>query len=306
MEELARYVDSPHWAWYIVFYFFLGGIAGGAYATAGLLELTGHRYHPAVDLAHLLVQPLVIACGILLVIDLGSPQRFWHMLWDLTESRPAFKLGSPMSFGSWILTAIGALSFLSFVDALGARGELRRGPWRHGGPWRGGRRVLHRGPWGMVLAALAVLSGVMFASYTGLLLTATNQPVWSHSNFIAALFLASGLSTGVAALIVLSGWEGGAGTPAAFAPLARADTFLLALEAVLIVVFLASLGAVTLPFLTSVYGVLLLGGVLVAGVLLPLALHARRRGAHPAPLVPLLVLAGGFLLRVVIVLAPQA
>lgn len=301
MEELARYVQSPHWGWYIVFYFFLGGIAGGAYAVAGLLELTGRRDHPAVEIAHLLVQPLVIACGILLVVDLGSPLRFWHMLWDLTDGRPAFDLGSPMSFGSWILTAIGAFSFLSFVDVLGARGHLRRGPWREG------RRVLHRGPLGLVLAALSVVTGLMFASYTGLLLTASNQPVWSHSSFLGALFLASGVSTGLAALITLAAWESGrsriAGT---FAPLSRADTFMLGLEAVLIVVFLVSLGAaVAVPFLASVYGVLLLGGVLLAGVLLPLFLHAWRPALHGSLVVPLLVIAGGFLLRVVVVLAPQ-
>jgi protein NrfD len=301
VAELSRFVNAPHWEWYIVFYFFLGGIAGGAYAMAGLLELTGRRDHPAVELAHLLVHPLVIACGVLLVIDLGSPPRFWHMLWDLTDKQPAFDLTRPMSFGSWILTGIGALSFLSFVDALGARGYVRFGPWRHGG------RVLHRGPLGKVLAILAVLFGVMFAGYTGLLLTATNQPLWSNSTLLGALFLVSGLSTALAALLMLSAWESDRNRiTAVFAPLSRADVFLLGLEALALVVFLMSLGSVALPFLASVYGILFVVGVLCVGVLLPLFLHVRRPALHGSLLIPLLVLAGGFLLRVVIVLAPQA
>jgi protein NrfD len=302
VEELSRFVNPPHWDWYIVFYFFLGGIAGGAYAMAGLLELTGRRDHPAVDLAHLIVQPLIIACGVLLVIDLGSPQRFWHMLWDLTEGKPAFDLGSPMSFGSWILTGIGALSFLSFVDVLGARGELRLGPWR-----QGRRRVFHQGPLGLLLAALAIVFGVMFASYTGLLLIATNQPLWSNTSFLGALFLVSGLSTGIATLLLLSAWESGrARIGAAFGPLSRADIFLLGLEALTILIFLVSLGSVALPFLTSIYGVLFIVGVLLLGVLVPLFLHLTRPALHGRLLLPLLVLAGGFLLRVVIILAPQA
>jgi protein NrfD len=301
MDELARFVVPPRWEWYIVFYFFLGGIAGGAYAIAGLLELTGNRNHPAVELAHLLTQPLIVACGVLLIIDLGSPHRFWHMLWDLTEGRPTWKPGSPMAFGSWILTAIGALSFLSFVDALGARGDLRLGPWRRGG------RVLHHGAPGVVLAALSVLSGLLFASYTGLLLMATNQPVWSHSSLLGALFLVSGVSTGLAVLLVLSAWESGRRrSSTSFAPLARADTLMLGLEAVAIMIFLASLGSVALPFLASPYGVLLVIGVLLLGVIVPLLMHARHLAPEGSLLVPLLVLAGGFLLRVVIVLAPQA
>jgi protein NrfD len=300
MEELSRFVTSPQWEWYIVFYFFIGGIAGGAYAIAGLLELTGNREHPAVQIAHLVVQPLIIACGILLVIDLGSPQRFWHMLWDLTEGRPTWKLGSPMAFGSWILTGIGALSFLSFVDALGTRGDLKVGPWREG------RRVFHRGALGVVLAVLSVVFGLLFASYTGLLLTATNQPVWSHSTFIGALFLVSGVSTGLATLLMLSGYASGRKRVSeSFAPLARADSFMLGLEAVALIVFVVSLGSVALSFLVSSFGILLVVGVLVGGVLIPLAAATLRPALHGTLLIPLLVVAGGFLLRAVIILAPQ-
>jgi formate-dependent nitrite reductase membrane component NrfD len=35
------FVADPHWDWWIVFYFFLDGIAAGAYFTATLLDLFG-------------------------------------------------------------------------------------------------------------------------------------------------------------------------------------------------------------------------------------------------------------------------
>ena len=37
------FTDSPEWGWYIVVYFFLGGIAGGAAFLSGLLDLLGNR-----------------------------------------------------------------------------------------------------------------------------------------------------------------------------------------------------------------------------------------------------------------------
>ena len=39
------FTASPHWAWWIVFYFFVGGIAGSAFLLASLLHLAGR---PAV------------------------------------------------------------------------------------------------------------------------------------------------------------------------------------------------------------------------------------------------------------------
>ena len=37
------FTESPEWGWYIVVYFFLGGIAGGAAFLSGLLDLLGDR-----------------------------------------------------------------------------------------------------------------------------------------------------------------------------------------------------------------------------------------------------------------------
>ncbi len=37
------FTRSPEWGWFIVVYFFLGGIAGGAAFLSGLLDLLGNR-----------------------------------------------------------------------------------------------------------------------------------------------------------------------------------------------------------------------------------------------------------------------
>ena len=35
------FVADPHWGWWIILYFFLGGIAAGAYFMSTLIELVG-------------------------------------------------------------------------------------------------------------------------------------------------------------------------------------------------------------------------------------------------------------------------
>jgi formate-dependent nitrite reductase membrane component NrfD len=79
------------------------------------------------------------------------------------------------------------------------------------------------------------------------------------------------------------------------------------LELVLLVVFVISLGGLAPALLTSVYGLLLIGGTLVVGVLLPLALNWRphRMGSSMTIAAAVLALVGGLILRYAIVMAGQ-
>ena len=75
------FVADPHWGVWIVLYFYLGGIAAGAYFLASLIELVGGR--PSRDLPRVgywIAFPLIVLCGIFLTVDLDRPERFWHML----------------------------------------------------------------------------------------------------------------------------------------------------------------------------------------------------------------------------------
>src|SRR5262249_39646098 len=142
--------------------------------------------------------------------------------------------------------------------------------------WPGGRlEGLFRHGWlGRGLQVVGCLVGFFIAAYTGALLTATNQPVWSDSVWVAPLFLASAASPGVALIILITEWRGVA--PAALQRLERADLWALGLELAIFAAFLASLGGFgLLAVLQSWYGRLLIVGVLVIGLLVPLALHLR-------------------------------
>src|SRR2546425_10686318 len=120
------FTASPQWRWLIVAYFFLGGLAAGSYFLATLMDLFGDRRdRRLVHLGYLVAFPLVGLCGLVLTVDLGRPERFWHMLIQSETLRPMIKTYSPMSLGAWALLCFGGCALLSFVAVLAERGWLR-------------------------------------------------------------------------------------------------------------------------------------------------------------------------------------
>src|SRR5262245_37205189 len=98
------FTAPPHWHWLIVLYFFIGGLAGGCYFLAALIDLFGRREDRALArLGYYVAFPAVLISGLLLTLDLHRPLRFWHMLVQANTWRPMFKAYSPMSLGSWAL-----------------------------------------------------------------------------------------------------------------------------------------------------------------------------------------------------------
>jgi formate-dependent nitrite reductase membrane component NrfD len=113
MTYAERIVASPHWEWWLVFYFFLGGIAAGSYFMAALIELVGtERDRELAKVSYYIAFPLIIICTVLLILDLGRPERFWHMMLQANTLWPMFKYWSPMSVGSWALAIFGGITLL--------------------------------------------------------------------------------------------------------------------------------------------------------------------------------------------------
>jgi formate-dependent nitrite reductase membrane component NrfD len=292
------FTASPHWAWWIILYFFVGGIAGSAFFLASLLHLFGRPAdRPLVRLGYYVALLGAIIGGFLLTVDLTRPLRFWHMLVQNHTGQPMFKPWVPMSVGAWGLLLFGLFSFLA---ALAALSEERQKPrLLQSGPVRFLRR---RGP-SLGIAVLGSIFGLFLAGYTGVLLAVTNRPVWADSTLLGLLFLVSGASTGAAALILLAIWRR-AGHPAALDWLSWFDRRVLLLELLVLIGFLISLGSVARAFL-SWWGMALLLGVIGIGILAPLLLERRHRVHASRELVrsASLVLLGGFLLRVVVLLS---
>jgi protein NrfD len=289
------FVADPEWGWWIILYFFLGGLSAGSYFLATLIEWMGQEEdRPLARLGYRLAFPLIAICGIFLIVDLERPERFWHMMlqsevvdealeagwpmggWGLMLHAPMVKWWSPMSIGAAALGFFGLWSFLSFVASFWQRGILAR--------------ILGQRFFGHLFRLLGSGIGFFVASYTGVLLTATNQPLWSLSEWIAPLFLTSASSTAIAAMLLL----GGGASEAARRRLEKADLWALGLELFLFLIFLASLGGLLPIVLATWDGRVLVAGTLIGGLLIPLGLHLTRGWKR---LAAAFALAGGFLLR---------
>jgi formate-dependent nitrite reductase membrane component NrfD len=165
-------VKEPVWQPEIPWYFWTGGIAGGSSVLHGIARLTGNE--PLAKRALYIALAAETVSPVLLISDLGRPERFLHMF-------RMFKVTSPMSVGSWILGVSGTST--GTAAALELLGILRPVKW--------------------LAEITSFLSGPPLATYTGALIANTSIPVWSEArDELPWLFGASAAATaGAAALI---------------------------------------------------------------------------------------------------------
>jgi formate-dependent nitrite reductase membrane component NrfD len=293
------FTAAPHWQWLIIGYFFVGGLAGGSFFIAALIDVFGGAQDRALArLGYYVAFPAVLLSGVLLIIDLGRPLRFWHMLLESNTWQPMFKWYSPMSVGSWALLLFGAFTFAAFLAALADAHRAR---------WRWASRLRPPGIAGLLVVLVGGALGFFVASYTGVLLAVTNRPIWADTTLLGLNFLVSAASTS-AALIILLAWRSRWRTTPGMHALSRFDSWLLVFELLLLAALVVSLGPAMRAFLNA-WGVVLVVGVVLLGIVVPLILHLRgRRFGRDlgVPLASLLVLFGGFLLRLVVVLASES
>jgi hypothetical protein len=161
-------IKAPVWTWEVPLYFWFGGMAAGASFVALACDLAGDEKSAAV--ARKVALGALGPSPVLLILDLGRPERFYNML-------RIFKPRSPMSMGAWALTVFGNLAAAAVgADLLGRRREARA-----------------------LGAANAVVGGYL-GSYTGVLLASTAVPVWARSRlFLGPIFVSTAAATGAAA-----------------------------------------------------------------------------------------------------------
>jgi formate-dependent nitrite reductase membrane component NrfD len=264
----------------IVWYFFLGGIAGGAYFTAAIADLFGEPGDKKVArIGYFIALPLVAVCGLLLIADLGVPSRFLNML-------RMFKFWDPMSIGAWAVGVFGLFTFVSAVLSLSSSAQADRA-----------RRMV---------SLVGMFFGFFLASYTGVLLSSSALPFWSEARLMGALFLASGASTGMAAISLILFLTGGSAA-AGWGKVKRADRYSMILELALLGVFLGLLGSAARPIVAGHLAPLFWGGLVGVGLLVPLVIDfVGHRVKVLSAVAALLVLAGGFVLRYVVVMSIQS
>ncbi|HET8527561.1 MAG TPA: NrfD/PsrC family molybdoenzyme membrane anchor subunit [Gaiellaceae bacterium] len=152
MSEVRSYygrpvIKEPVWTWEIPTYFFTGGVSGASSVLSLSAKLFGNEKLSKralyIGAAFDAVSPL------LLISDLGRPERFHHML-------RVFKVTSPMNVGAWVLLVNGGASNTAAVLEL--LGILK--------------------PVKLLAELVATFFGPPLATYTGVLVADTAVPAW--------------------------------------------------------------------------------------------------------------------------------
>lgn len=279
-------IKQPIWKWYIPIYFWSGGISAGAWLAAAAEDITGGSDRDLIRAARYIAAGGIAAGTVLLIADLGRPDRFLHMLRIV---RPR----STMSLGSWGLTAFGAWSGLAALLQALDDGLLGRS------------RIfarLSRGQAGWVLHAMGLPLALFVGGYTGVLLGTTSVPSWARrARLLGPLFTSSAISTGMSAVSLALDATGGATRSGARRRLARSESVALAAE--LALAMINHRAARSLPSARDESSFVRAARALMfgAGMALPLAAQLRsstsRRHSGSSPLAALLTLAGGLTLR---------
>jgi formate-dependent nitrite reductase membrane component NrfD len=176
-EIHGPFIHAPVWSWEVAAYFWFGGMASGAAFVALACDAAGD--HRSAAIARKVALGAVSPAPVLLIADLGRPERFLNMM-------RIFKPRSPMNTGAWCLVAFSGSGALAVAADLAGRAKAAR-----------------------ALGALTSLLGSYLGSYTGVLLACTAVPVWARSRTILGpAFVATATATGAAAtrlVLVASG-----------------------------------------------------------------------------------------------------
>jgi len=288
-------MEHLNWGLPVALDLFLAGLGAGAFLLAVMAQIAGDRKFRAVNIAGALIAPWPVILGVLLlVIDLGRPERFWEMLIRRGEGFLMFSPMSTMSIGTWLLTIFVIVSLAYLVVCLFTI------------PFR----------WGVTVRALVGLAGVPIALlvtiYTGVLIAATARPLW-NAVLLPTVFVASALATGVASVVFFlalgrilhTTYEPDSPVPG----LERVTGGIVGFQ--LLAVALFAISRIEVPAMKMImgsgYGLLWWIGIVGLGLVVPLLLGLKGGSKRPqvSLVVATLVLLGGFFLRYVILFAGQ-
>ena len=158
---------------------------------AGCAQLAGHD--GLARTAKVGAAGAIAVSGVALVADLGRPERFLNML-------RVIKPSSPMSVGTWVITAFGGAAGAAAASAV--TGRLPRA--------------------GAVATAGATVLGPVVCTYTAALLCDTAVPAWHDAHREMPYLFAGSAAAAAGGLGMLAGPAGEAGPAVRFALLGAA------------------------------------------------------------------------------------
>jgi formate-dependent nitrite reductase membrane component NrfD len=291
------------WGFTVSLDLWLAGMAAGAFLAAFLAERFGK--HTDNQLLHISLYfgiPAAIGGVVFLLTDLSYPLRFWHLFVFVNFT-------SPMSIGSWLLTLwIGIGMLILFLHHLRNRIPIKKTILK---------RITN------YLHTAGFFTSVLLMSYTGVLLSASSQPLWASTFLLPPLFVISAVSTGAAILVLIvmitRNWEAYSET---IRRMVQVVAIVIVVELVVLLAYFFWLSRSGIPGASESMSQLITGelavpfwiGVVLLAILLPFALYVINWGKRiedqrivfvSAIVSSVCVVFGGLVLRAVIVMGGQ-
>jgi formate-dependent nitrite reductase membrane component NrfD len=270
----------------------MAGMGGGLFLFSFILDCMG-MYGPMAMIGALLGPVLVLIGTVFLLFDLGSVFKVYRLF----SSTSTFAT-SWMVRGTWILTA-----FVIFALAYSLP-SFTLFEWL---PW-GRASTLRQG-----IGVIAALLSILVVVYPGFLLGVLKSiPLW-NTPALPLLFFLSGLDNGIAALLAVALLFPGSFATYGFHLLGAGDVVLIGLLLIVLGAYIEIVrqaGETAAASIRLLRTPLFIGGVLFAGLLIPLGLLVYSFFVTHATALPvlggitsILLLAGGLLLRYSIIRA---
>ena len=269
---------APEWHGLVAWDLLFNNLTTGLFLTAALGELaTPQVFTSVAKWAYPLALVLLLADLLCLVLDLGDPLRFHHML-------RVFKPTSPMSLGTWCLTVYSfPLTVAAVLGLLPAGSPALE--------WARKAAVV-----------LGLVPALGSAIYKGVLLSTNAQPGWRDARWLGGYLANSALVLGCAEMLALSVLLGQASATAILRP---ALVLLLALNLIPLCLVVSDLRpALSRTYTAGQFGRLAALGI-GGGTLVPLALLLL--GGSPVAVFAalLFLLLGSLAVRFAIVRLPR-
>jgi Polysulphide reductase, NrfD len=171
---------TPAWHGLVAWDMLLNGMTTGLFMVASISELTvPDVFTSLAKIAYPVALILLLIDLLFLVLDLGDPLRFHHML-------RVFKPSAPMSLGTWCLTIYSLpLTVAAAISLLPEESVTL--------DWV--RRLA------VVIGLLPALGS---AVYKGVLLSTSSQPGWKDARWLGGYLTNSALMLGCAEMLVLA------------------------------------------------------------------------------------------------------
>jgi hypothetical protein len=275
----------PGWHGLVAWDLLFNNLTTGLFLFAAVGELASPALlGPVARAAYPVALCLLLTDLMMLVLDLGDPLRFHHML-------RVFKPSSPMSLGTWSLTVYSLP--LTLIVAIEIAQALELLP-----PRSTALEWVHKSA--VVLGLLPAFGSL---AYKGVLFSTSSQPGWKDARWLGGFMANSALTLGCAELLAVSVLSGYARATAALRTVA---VVLLVLNIIPAGLLFSELRKTLLRIYRDRQVYLVLAFVFVGGTLIPLFLLLVGDGAHWTLGAVSLIVLGSLAIRFLFIKIPHA